>query len=71
MKKLIDLLCDLLPHLNIALACVLLTCFVVDRFNRAMAFINNDITKWMLAIFCLLVIVESVLYAIRRRKDKK
>lgn len=66
-NRFIRLMLDFLPHLNIALAFVLLVCFVTDRFNRAMSFVNNDITKWMLAIFCVLVIIESVLYAKYRR----
>ena len=49
-----------LPHINIALAVTLLTLFVTDRFNRAMAFINNDIAKWMLAVFCITVVIEAI-----------
>ena len=66
-NKLTGILLDFLPHLNIALALVLIVCFVTDRFNRAMSFINNDLTKWVLAIFCVLVIAESILYAGYRR----
>ena len=60
----------ILPHLCIVLAVMLLTFFVTDRFNRAMAFINNDITKWLLAVFCVLAIFVSVLLIIRQRRDK-
>lgn len=70
MKKLFGILCDILPHINLSLAVVLFTFFVIDRFNRAMAFINNDITKWMLAVFCILVLIQSVLYIIFRRREK-
>lgn len=66
--KIFGFLRDLLPHLTIALAIVLLSFFILDRFNRAMAFINNNITKWMLAVFCVLVIAQGVLYIIGRRK---
>ena len=59
---------NLLPHVNIALSVTLLTLFVTDRFNRAMAFINNDITKWMLAVFCCTVFIEAVVHAYARRK---
>lgn len=69
-RKISDILLDFLPHLNIALSLVMLVLFVTDRFNRAMNFINNDITKMMLAVFCILVLIESVLYA-RRRRDGK
>lgn len=57
-----------LPHINIALAVTLLTFFVTDRFNRSMAFINNDITKGMLAVFCITVVIEGIAMSISNRK---
>ncbi len=61
-----------IPHINIALAFTLLTLFVTDRFNRAMSFINNDITKWMLCIFCVGVVIEAVsLLWIRRMEARE
>jgi hypothetical protein len=39
----------------------------VDRVNRPMAFINNNITKGMLAAFAASVILQSV-YAIYRKQ---
>ncbi len=70
MKKnsLLNILCTLLPHLNIALALFLITCFIVDRYNRAMAFINNEYTKYTLLVFAILVIVQSVVFILRDRK---
>lgn len=59
---------NILPHVNIALAVTLLTLFVTDRYNRAMAFINNDITKWMLCVFCVTVLIEAIALATTRRK---
>ena len=69
-KKLLSLAAAAIPHINIALGIVLLTLLITDRFNRAMNFINNDITKFMLMVFCLLVITESVIYSYRQRKGK-
>ena len=60
----------MLPHINLSMSLVMLTLLVTDYFNRAMAFINNDITKWMLAVFCILVLIQSVLYIIFRRREK-
>lgn len=57
-----------LPHVNITLAVVLMVLFVTDRFNRAMAFINNDITKWMLCVFCVTSFIQAIVYAYYRRK---
>lgn len=68
LKKLGRFFLNILPHVNIALAITLLTLFVTDRFNRAMAFINNDITKWMLCVFCVTVLIEAIALATTRRK---
>lgn len=72
LKKVGVLLMHFLPHFNIAMAFTLLTLFVTDRFNRAMAFINNDITKWMLAVFCITVVIEAIhLSAIHRKAARE
>lgn len=68
LKTLVKLFFTVLPHINIALAVTLLTLFVTDRFNRAMAFINNDITKWMLAVFCITVVIEAIYLSVIHRK---
>ena len=72
MKRLNKFICCLfsaLPHINIALAVSLLVLFVTDRYNRAMAFINNDIAKWMLAVLCVSVIASSVWQVIQQRQQ--
>ena len=69
-NKLLGYAASALPHINISLGVVLLTLVITDRFNRAMNFVNNDITKGILAVFCLLVIVESIIYSYRQRKGK-
>lgn len=35
--------------------------FFIDRVNSAMAFIDNDITKALLFVLCVISIIESVL----------
>lgn len=67
LKKIIDGFFAFLPHLNIALSICFITFFFVDRVNRPMAFINNDITKGMLVVFAASVILQSV-YAIYRKQ---
>ncbi|NLW70105.1 MAG: hypothetical protein GX061_03390 [Eubacteriaceae bacterium] len=69
LKKILSTLCDLLPHINLALAFTLIACFITDRYNRAMSFINNDITKWMLFVFCVLNVVEGIVF-IRWRRNR-
>ncbi len=60
-----------LPHINIILAVVLLTLFVTDRYNGAMGFISNDITKWMLCIFCVSVLAEAISVTYLRRHAER
>lgn len=68
MGMITSFLLSVLPHINITLSVVLLVLFVTDRFNRAMAFINNDITKWMLCIFCVTSLLQAIIFAYQRRK---
>lgn len=70
MKKFFGVLLSFLPHLNIALAVVMVTLFILDRFNRAMVFLNHDLTKWMFVVFALLVLIQSVAYIVMMRKKK-
>lgn len=51
----------LLAHAMLILSLLLLTLFVVDRFNRAMMFLSNELTKWLVAVFALLAAVQAVL----------
>ena len=70
LKKFFGILLSFLPHLNIALSVVMISLFILDRFNRAMVFLTNDLTKWMLAVFCVLVLIQSVAYIVTARKNK-
>lgn len=71
LKKLFNAFLSALPHINITLAMVLLVLFVTDRMNRAMAFINNDITKWMLCVFCVTSLIQAIVSAYFRRRSIK
>jgi hypothetical protein len=59
----------LLPHLCLDAAVIFLVLFVLDRFNEAMHFLSRDIFKIPLAVFLVLVIVESVILIIYQRKE--
>lgn len=63
-------LLKLLPHITLILALIMLTLFVFDQFNRAMMFLANDLTKWLLAALAALVIVQSVIAIARHRKSR-
>ncbi len=60
MKKILSLLGAALPHLILILSLMMLTFFVIDLVNPAMAFLNNTITKTLLAVFAVLAAVLSV-----------
>ena len=45
-----------LSHVGIVLSLMFFVFLVVDRYNRAMAFINNDITKSLLLVAAILAI---------------
>ena len=45
-----------------------LVLFVIDRINSTMEFINNDITKTLLAILAVLSISNGIALALSRQK---
>ena len=57
----------ILPHVCIVLALVMLTFLIIDQVNSAMAFINNQGTKILMMIFCVLVGALSV-WAMREQR---
>lgn len=69
MKKIVSFLLGLLPHITLILSLMLLTFFVIDQFNEAMAFLDNTITKWLLGITSLLTVILSVLAIWRQPKQ--
>ena len=43
----------LLSHLTVILGMMFLVFLVLDQFNPMMNFIDNHISRWLLAVFCL------------------
>ncbi len=68
LKKILNAFFAFLPHMNIALSLCFAVFYIVDRFNRPMAFINNEITKGMLIVFAVLVIIQSVHTVIQKHR---
>lgn len=59
-----------LPHLCLILSLMMLTFFVVDKFNPGMNFVGNDIFKILLLIYGVATAVLSgVLIAYYHRKS--
>lgn len=50
----------LLPHAAILLSNMMIVFFVLDRFNTAMGFIDNEITKWLILALSVISIANSV-----------
>lgn len=67
------LLTVLLAHLVLVISVMMLVLFVIDRVNEAMAFLNNDLTKWILAIFALAaaVLAITVIAGYERRRARE
>ena len=58
----------IIPHICIILSLMMLTFFVVDKFNPGMNFVGNSIFKVLLAIYGVAVLIASAyLVAYNRR----
>jgi len=56
MKKLIRLL----PHATLILSLMVLTFFVIDRFNEYMAFMSSELSKWVIAGLALCALATAL-----------
>ncbi len=52
----------ILRHITVILALMFLVFLVLDQFNPMMNFIDNGISRWLLAGLCLSGITQSVLH---------
>jgi len=59
----------ILPHILIVLAGMFIVLFTVDKINSAMAFINNDITKALLAVFSVVALINAILFIRLQRRQ--
>ena len=51
----------ILSHLTVILGIMFLVFLILDQFNPMMNFIDNDISRWLLAALCLSGIAQSAL----------
>ncbi|MBR4575755.1 MAG: hypothetical protein IKO25_00990 [Clostridia bacterium] len=49
-------------HLTVILALMFLVFLVLDQFNPMMNFVDNNISRWLLAGLCLSSAAQSLLY---------
>ena len=61
----------ILPHICVVISFMMLTLYVIDRVNSAMNFIDNDIFKTLLLIYCLAVIPTAILMIADNRRGGK
>ena len=70
MKKFFHTIFGFVPHASIVIALMMITFYITDSRNRAMAFINNDLTKALLLVMSVLVLIESVYLIVHLRKKQ-
>lgn len=58
-----------LNHVQLILGIMLLTFFTIDRFNQAMDFMSNNITKFLVGALALIGIVNAVTVIVRSWKN--
>lgn len=61
----------ILPHIAITISFMLMTFVVIDYFNSAMNFINNDATKILMFVLSLVSVINSILLIRLQRKDER
>ena len=58
----------ILPHISIVLCNMYLVFFAIDRVNSAMSFINNNLTKVLLLVLCIISTVNAAFLIHDQRK---
>lgn len=61
----------LIPHTSVLIANMYYVFYGIDRVNKSMNFIDNGITKWLLAIMCCLDAAVLVRFMKLRRRKKR
>ncbi len=52
----------LMSHLTVILSLMFAVFLILDQFNPLMNFIDNPISRWLLAALCSSTVAQSVLY---------
>ena len=59
-----------LPHISIIISVMLIVFFVIDRFNGAMGFLDNDGAKVLISVLGVTSIINSImLIGFQRRPE--
>ena len=60
----------ILPHITFALSAMFITFLILDNFNPVMEFVNNDISRTLLYVFCGASLIESIYLIVTNVKKK-
>ena len=58
----------ILPHINIIVSAMLIVFFVIDRFNSAMGFLDNDGAKFLICAASVTAIGNAILLIAHQRR---
>ncbi len=58
----------LLPHVIFILSIMIATFLILDEFNPAMDFVNNNITKILLISFTFLSLINAIITIVKNNK---
>ena len=67
----------IMPHIAIIISGMYVVFFCIDKVNSAMAFINNNITKGLLLVLCIVTVFNAALLihdsraSLRRRQQRQ
>lgn len=67
MKRLIRII----PHVTIVLSAMFITFWILDVYNPLMNFLNSDLSKLLLLIFCISSMATAMVAVYLDRKHNK
>ncbi len=59
---------NIFRHISIILSLVFLTFIILDWYNPLMGFMTNTISTWLMGVFCIEVLISSLLQFVCLRK---
>ena len=51
----------IIAHIQLALSVIVLTCFVIDKFNSSMEFMESALTKALVAALAVFTLITAVM----------
>jgi hypothetical protein len=60
----------IIPHITIILSLMFLTFWILDQYNPMMNFLNSNLSKLLLLIFCISSFITAIIAVVLDRKRK-